>query len=168
MKINKENCIKATLISESPLTNLESWHRQKADQVITTPRELISYEITAKEEIQFVYDILLNTEYGLYFVEKAYAPSEVAEYIEDLYSDLPDKRVTRFIISDEPMEVNYVYYTDNDSILAVYEKLIDIVDSQIDLNDKFIYVVDVAHELFRVNGDCEEIKEKLMELMNEK
>ena len=166
--INKnEGCSKAVLVTGKQLENLQSWHRVNYHTQFIGPRDEFNHNITAKEEIQFVYDIIYNHEYDIFMIEDVYSPKEVSAFIEDLYSELPETRVIKFIVTDTPMETTHVYYfEDCEEVIGLYDSLLDITESDIELQDKFIYSVDITHELFRINNDCESIKENLIQIMN--
>jgi hypothetical protein len=167
IKLNKENSVKATIISENPIKNLNSWHRIKdCGQYLVNDGE-ICYDITAKEEIQFVYDVYYNPFYHMFVIDKAYTPSEVAEFIEVFYSNLPDERDVKFIITTNKIESHYIYYTDDEIVVGVYDKLTDIINDKFDVTDKYIYSVDWTQQLFRVNEECEGVKELIMEAIYE-
>lgn len=167
IKLNKENSVKATVVTDKALSNLKAWHRLKDDGQYLTLEDEKSYDITAKEEIQFVYDVYYNPFYHMFVVDKAYTPSEVAEFIEVFYSELPDERNIRFIISEYRLESNYIYYNDDEYVCAVYDRLTDMIEDKVDLTDKFIYSVDWTKDIFRVNEECEDVKELIMWAIHE-
>ena len=167
IRLDRENSIKATIITENPIMNLKSWHRLKDNGQYLTHEDEVSYDITAKEEIKFVYDVYYNPFYHMFMIDKAYTPSEVAEFIEVFYSDLPEERNIKFIITTNKLESYYIYYTDDDSIYDIYDTLTDIVVDKVDLSDKYIYSVDWTKQLFRVNEECEDVKELIMEALHE-
>ena len=167
IKLDRENSVKATIVSENPIKNLNAWHRLKDNGQYLVQEDEVSYDITAKEEIQFVYDVFYNPFYHMFVVEKAYTPSEVAEFIEVFYSELPEERDVKFIITTNKIESHYVYYNDDEMVVGVYDKLTDIINDKFDVSDKYIYSVDWTQNLFRVNEECEDVKELILEALEE-
>ena len=56
----------------------------------------------------------------------------------------------KFIITDELLFTNYIYFKDEFE-LDMYDSLNELIFKNINLNNKFIYEIDESENIFKVN-----------------
>lgn len=165
-KICKENCEPRTLITETPIKEINKWHRLIDIGGYTSFRDEATMWITAKEQIQCVYDILYDAIFKVFYIEKVYDPKEVATHIEEFYSHLPDERTIKFIVSELILDTEQVYLIDQDEEdFRVYDSMTQLINEGVYYpDDEFIYVADLVGDMFMITDRCEDLEDKMSEL----
>lgn len=162
--ICKENCEPRTLITEKPIKQIDRWYRLRDVDGFTSFRDEANMWVTAKEQIQFVYDILYDTNFRLFCIEKVYDPKEVSTHIEEFYNNLPDTREIKFLTSDILLDEDQVYMIDQDETddFEIFDELLELYDVKGN-QETFVYSADVVGNMLMINGRLDMIEELLLD-----
>lgn len=156
-----ETCVRMLLSCEQPIENEKIWHRVKNNHIISV-RGTRNNKVTSKDELNHIYKINYSIDYNIFKIIGKYNEEERAHIIDTYYNDLPDTRQIRFVISKEKLYENQVYFKENMDV-KIYMSLLDMITNKDDLTDMFVYSVDDAGSMFRVNEELEGIKTKINE-----
>ena len=161
--ICKENCEPRTLVTEEPIKQIDRWHRLRDIDGFISFRDEANMWITAKEQIQFVYEILYDTNFRIFYIEKVYDPKEVDTNIEEFYSNLPDTREIKFLTSDILLDEDQVYMIDQDETddFEIFDELQELYDAKGN-QETFVYSADVVGNMLMINGRLDMIEDLLL------